>query len=147
MRVLRYICEAYAVQIHQLRERIGTHVIEPFRKITEMKEITNNRDFQQGQTSSGVNAASAIAALQEAGNKNSRDIIKGEYRAFQTICYMVIERLRQFYTMPRLFRVTDAQGATKYMQLGDEQLQGVPLPESYPGQDARDRTRRIQRRQ
>lgn len=107
-------------------------------KITEMKEITNNRDFQQGQTSSGVNAASAIAALQEAGNKNSRDIIKGEYRAFQTICYMVIERLRQFYTMPRLFRVTDAQGATKYMQLGNEQLQGVPLPESYPGQNARE---------
>ena len=38
-------------------------------KIEELKETSGNRDFSQGSTASGVTAASAIAALQEAGSK------------------------------------------------------------------------------
>ena len=37
----------------------------------------------------GVTAASAIAALQEAGSKLSRDMIKAGYRAFGQVCYLV----------------------------------------------------------
>ena len=36
-------------------------------KISELKETSGNRDYSQGATTSGVTAASAIAALQEAG--------------------------------------------------------------------------------
>ena len=40
-------------------------------RIEELKEISGNRDMTQGGTAGGVTAASAIAALQEAGSKLS----------------------------------------------------------------------------
>jgi len=75
-------------------------------KIDELKETSANRDFSQGSTSSGVTAAAAIAALQEAGNKQARDIQAGSYRAFTEICHLVIENIRQFYDEGRSFRIT-----------------------------------------
>ena len=45
-------------------------------RIEELKEISGNRDMTQGGTAGGVTAASAIAALQEAGSKLSRDMLK-----------------------------------------------------------------------
>ncbi len=75
-------------------------------KIDEIKETSGNRDFSQGSTSSGVTAASAIAALQEAGNKLSRDMLSSSNRAFREECYMIIELIRQFYSAPRVLRIT-----------------------------------------
>ena len=77
-------------------------------KINELKETSGNRDVNQGSTSSGVTAASAIAALQEAGSKGSRDMNKSSYRAFTLICNQIIELMRQFYSEPRMFRITGA---------------------------------------
>ena len=79
-------------------------------KIDELKETSSNRDFSQGGTASGVTAASAIAALQEAGNKTSRDMIKASYRSFTEIVRMVVELIRQFYDLPREFRITGENG-------------------------------------
>lgn len=79
-------------------------------KIDELKETSGNRDFSQGSTTSGVTAASAIAALQEAGSKLSRDMSKAGYRAFREVCYLCIELIRQFYTEPRKFRITGDNG-------------------------------------
>lgn len=75
-------------------------------KIEEMKETASNRDVSNGSTGSGVTAAAAIAALQEAGNKASRDMISASYRTHVRIAKMVIERIRQFYDEARAFRVT-----------------------------------------
>ncbi len=75
-------------------------------KIDELKETSGNRDFSQGSTTSGVTAASAIAALQEAGSKLSRDMLKSAYRAFSQECYFVLELMRQFYDEPRTFRIS-----------------------------------------
>ena len=74
-------------------------------KVEELKETSGNRDFSQGSTASGVTAASAIAALQEAGSKLSRDVNKELYRGAREEYYLVIELIRQFYTEPRSFRV------------------------------------------
>ena len=49
-------------------------------KIDELKETSSNRDFSQGSTASGVTSGAAISALQEAGNKQSRDMISASYR-------------------------------------------------------------------
>ena len=76
-------------------------------KIEEMKETSSNRDVTSGGTASGITAASAIAALQEAGNKQSRDIIAESYRSFTKMCEIVIELMRQFYDEPRTFRITN----------------------------------------
>ena len=85
-------------------------------KIDELKETTGNRDISTGGTTSGVTAASAIAAMQEAGSKLSRDNNKASYRAFRKICLMVIELIRQFYDMPRKFRIMGENGAARYVQ-------------------------------
>ncbi len=84
-------------------------------KVNEMKETSGNRDFQQGGTASGVTAYSAIAALQEAGSKTSRDMIKAGYRAAQKEGYMVLELIRQFYDETRYFRVTGNIGQDTYV--------------------------------
>jgi hypothetical protein len=84
------------------------------RKVDELKETSGNRDFSQGGTTSGVTAASAIAALQEAGSKLSRDMIKSSYRAHTKICRLVVELIRQFYDEPRCFRITGEDGKSEF---------------------------------
>lgn len=91
-------------------------------KVDELKETSGNRDFSQGGTSSGVTAASAIAALQEAGSKLSRDMIKSSYRAFAKINTLCIELMRQFYTEDRWFRVVGKQGEMQYVQFSGQQI-------------------------
>lgn len=98
-------------------------------KIDELKETTGNRDISTGGTSSGVTAASAIAAMQEAGSKLSRDANKSAYRSFKKLCLMTIELIRQFYDLPRCFRIMGENGAARYVQYSNAgiapQSQGV----------------------
>ena len=84
-------------------------------KIDELKETSGNRDFSQGGVSSGVTAASAIAALQEAGSKLTRDMVKGSYRAFAEINSLTIELIRQFYDEPRFFRIVGENGQQQFI--------------------------------
>ena len=84
-------------------------------KIDELKETSGNRDFSQGGVSSGVTAASAIAALQEAGSKLTRDMVKGGYRAFAELNSLAVELIRQFYDEPRFFRVLGANGQQEFI--------------------------------
>lgn len=91
-------------------------------KIDELKETSGNRDFSQGSTQSGVTAASAIAALQEAGSKLSRDVNKELYRAAREEYYLVIELIRQFYSEPRSYRVTSESGDYRFVQYSNANL-------------------------
>jgi len=100
----------------QIQPLSGVYVEIMNQKIDELKETSGNRDFSQGSTTSGVTAASAIAALQEAGSKLSRDMIKSAYRAFAGVNKLVIELIRQFYDTPRCFRIVGERGATKLVQ-------------------------------
>ena len=103
-------------------------------KIEELKETTGNRDVNTGGTPSGVTAAAALAALQEAGSKLSRDMNKASYRAFRKVCKMVMELIRQFYTLPRYFRILDQQGAEEFAQFSNKDIR--PQPQGYvAGQD------------
>ena len=92
-------------------------------KIEELKETTGNRDVSTGGTTSGATAASAIAAMQEAGSKLSRDNNKASYRAFRKIVVMVIELIRQFYDLPRCFRIMGDNGAAEYVQYSNAGIQ------------------------
>lgn len=83
-------------------------------KINELKEVSGNRDVNNGGTGASVTAASAIAALQEAGNGLSRDMISGSYRATRQGDYMIIELIRQFYDLPRKFRILGSDGGYAY---------------------------------
>ena len=97
-------------------DNISANVLEFLNfKVNELKETSGNRDFVQGATNYGVTAASAILALQEAGNNLSRDMIKSAFRAYSNICYLILELVRQFYTEPRSFRITGKGGADRYI--------------------------------
>ena len=93
-------------------------------KIDELKEVTGNRDISTGGTASGVTAASAIAAMQEAGSKLSRDHNKASYRAFRNMVMMVIELIRQFYDLPRVFRITGADGVPRFESYSNARIRG-----------------------
>lgn len=103
------------IEVEPLPAFIANHLQN---KVEELKETSGNRDFAQGGTNSGVTAASAIAALQEAGSKLSRDLIKGSYRAFTQVCTLVIELIRQFYDDSRAVRITGEDGKPIFLTLG-----------------------------
>lgn len=96
-------------------------------KIEEIKWTTGNTDVNNGATNSGVTAASAIAALQEASGRSSKDSTKSAYRAYARMIRMVIERIRQFYDLPRQFRIVGQRGAEQFVQYSNQGLQPQTL--------------------
>ena len=104
-------------------------------KIDELKETSSNRDFSQGSTASGVTSGAAISALQEAGNKQSRDMISASYRTYRRECYFAIELMRQFYDETRTFRIIGETGKYEFVQFNNGMMQGQPIPPSYPGEE------------
>lgn len=93
-------------------------------KINELKETSGNRDFSQGGTAGGVTSGTAITALQEAGSKLSRDMIGSTYNAFSAVCTLVIELMRQFYSVPRTMRIIGDEGEELYTLYDNSRLQG-----------------------
>ena len=83
-------------------------------KVEELKEVTGNRDVATGGTTGGVTAASGIAAMQESASRLNRQDNKGAYRAVRKVVLMVIELMRQFYDMPRSFRIMGQNGTARY---------------------------------
>ena len=103
-------------------------------KIDEMKETSSNRDVNSG-GASGTNTAAGIAALQEAGNKTSRDMIAAAYRAHVELVDLVIELMRQFYSESRAFRIVSPNDAGQYsfIEMDNSMLQDQPQDPLHPG--------------
>lgn len=97
-------------------------------KVSEIKETSGNRDVNNGGTSASVTAASAIAALQEASGKTSRDFIKTTYDAYEQIVKIVIELIRQFYTETRKFRIVGTSGAMQFVDYSNANIAPNPQP-------------------
>lgn len=98
-------------------------------KIGELKETSGNTDSSNGITQNSSQAASAIAALQEASGKVSRAASMSAYRAFSRLINQVIELIRQFYDLPRQFRITGDMGEEQFVSFTNAgmlpQQQGV----------------------
>ena len=97
--------------------------------VQELKETSGNTDAGNGVASNGVTAASAFAALQQASGKLSRASTLATYTAYERVVYMVIELIRQFYDLPRQFRITGEMGADRFVSFSNEgmkpQWQGI----------------------
>ena len=106
--------------ILELQEIVSINTI--YKKIDELKETSGNRDFSQGGVSSGVTAASAIAALQEAGSKLTRDMVKSGFRAFCELNRLAIELIREFYDEPRFFRIVMPNGTEEFISYDNSNL-------------------------
>lgn len=92
-------------------------------KVNELKETAGNRDATTGGTQAGVTAASAIAAMQESAGKTSRDQISTSYDAYKKVVDIVIELIRQFYDMPRQFRIIGEEGQAEFTTYTNAGLQ------------------------
>ena len=103
-------------------------------KIEELKETSGNRDVNNGGTTSGATAASAIAAMQEQSGKTSRDMIQGSYRKYSDVIEIVIELIRQFYDLPRKFRIIGARGQEEYVSYTNQGIKMQQQEEEF-GQD------------
>lgn len=101
----------------------GVYVNVYDRVVQELRETSGNTETSTGNISSGVTAASAIAALQQASGKGSRDSTQESYRAFSKIVELCIELIRQFYDMPRQFRILGQYGAEEYITYINDGLQ------------------------
>ena len=95
-------------------------------KIDELKQVAGNRDVNNGGTGGNVTAASAIAALQEAGNGISRDMISSAYRAFAKVVNLCIELIREFYDIPRQFRILGDNGQPAFVSFDNSGIRPQP---------------------
>lgn len=91
--------------------------------IQELRETSGNTETSTGNIQSGVTAASAIAALQEASGKGSRDSTQASYRAYSQIVEFCIELIRQFYDAPRQFRIVGQYGAQEFVSYDNSGIQ------------------------
>ena len=93
------------------------------RTIQELRETSGNTETSTGNIQSGVTAASAIAALQEASGKGSRDSTRSAYRAYGQIVELCIELIRQFYDLPRQFRIVGEYGMQQFISYTNQGIQ------------------------
>ena len=116
-----------SIQPIQTTQLNGNYLNVLVNKIDELKMTSGNQDIQNGAGISGVTAASAIAALQEAAGRSSKDSSQSAYRAYARLISMVIERIRQFYDVPRKFRITGQMGQEDYISYDNRGL----VPQNY----------------
>lgn len=109
----------------------GVYVSFLDRTIQELRETSGNTETATGSASAGVTAASAIAALQEASGKGSRDSILGTYRAYSQIVNLVIELIRQFYDLPRQFRIVGDMGSEQFVTYTNKYLKAQPQGDAF----------------
>ena len=95
--------------------------------VSELRQTSGNTESANGIYSGGVTAASSIAALQEASGKTSRDASRASYRAFKKLINMVIERIRQFYDLPRQFRITGKYGQEEFVTFDNAMMRPQPI--------------------
>ena len=93
------------------------------RSIDELRETSGNTEAATGSTPGSVTAASGIAALQEAAGKTSSDSTQASYRVYGGIVDMCIELIRQFYDMPRKFRILGQYGMERYVTYTNQGIQ------------------------
>ena len=101
----------------------GNYISLLDRTINELRETSGNTEAATGSTPGAVTAASGIAALQEAAGKTSSDSTQASYRVYSGIVDMCIELIRQFYDMPRKFRILGQYGMERYVTYTNQGIQ------------------------
>lgn len=93
---------------------------------TDIKQDSGQNQFTRGETAGGVTAASAIAALQEAGGKITRLRTAALNRGFQAIVTQVMWLISEFYTQDRTRMITGRDGKQRKVDMSRQHLFGMP---------------------
>ena len=89
----------------------------------DMQDISGVLDSLKGEKQTGVVAASAILALQEASQSRIRLKIKIMESNLSELANMVYSRMQQFWKLDRWVRVTDIEGNPSFKQIGEQVLE------------------------
>lgn len=107
----------------------GNYIAILNNKVDELRETSGNTEAATGASVSGVTAASAIAALQEASGKTSRDSTLAAYRAYNRVIRMTIELIRQYYDIPRQYRIIGNMGEEQFVSYTNAGIK--PIQQGY----------------
>ncbi len=88
----------------------------------DIQDISGVLDSLKGEKQTGVVAASAILALQEASQSRIRLKIKIMESNLSELANMVYNRMQQFWELDRWVRITDIEGNPQFQQIGKEVL-------------------------
>lgn len=99
---------------------------------TDIKQDSGQNQFTRGETAGGVTAATAIAALQEAGGKISRLRTAALNRGFSRIVEQVTWLIAQFYDDERVMLVTGKDGKQRQVNMSPDWLFGEKGPSVLP---------------
>ena len=115
--------------------QMGSDVYQALQnKIDEIKFITGNTDVNNGGVPAGVTAASAIAALKEDSGRSSKASTNTTFDCIGEVTQMIIERFRQFYDIPRQFRIIGEQHQEEFVTYSNAGLKTQELP-TLPNQE------------
>lgn len=92
-------------------------------KVEELKTITGNTDVINGEVPSSVTSGVMYAAMKEDSGRQSKDSNRSSYRVMKKLYLMVVELMRQFYTMDRQFRIVGEDGMVSYLHYQNQGLQ------------------------
>lgn len=102
-------------------------------KIEELRSVTGNTEAANGEVPSGITSGVALAAVYENAGKTSKDSNRASYRAMAKIYLMVVELIRQFYSMERQFRIVGEDGMVSYVSYSNAKLQMRTQADGYGG--------------
>ena len=112
----------------------GMYVNLLTQSINELRETSGNTEAATGAAPGGVTSASGIAALQEASGKTSADATQSSYRVYSDKVEMIIELIRQFYDLPRQFRIVGQYGVEEFVSYTNQGIQPIHQGNDF-GQD------------
>lgn len=83
-------------------------------------DVSGSSDASRGVRPDGVTAASAIQSLQEATQTRLRQKARNLDVCLQEMGQLYLSRILQFYTAPRVFRLTNKDGSMKFFKFSVE---------------------------
>jgi hypothetical protein len=110
-----------ADDITQVQREEGVQ-LQPFvlQLIDRMKlwfdDVSGSNDVSRGAKPEGITAASAIQSLQEAAQIRIRQKARNLDSCLQNLGQLYLSRVFQFYTAPRVFRLTNKDGSQKFFK-------------------------------